>query len=72
MRLYNGCPDSALQAKMNADDRALKRIFKSGLRPTYYPMEAQWLAFRDLTIVGEFRDTIQNLAHHLEQIGELT
>ncbi len=61
MRLYNGCPDSALQSRMNADDKARKNLEKRGLKATWFPMEAQWHAFQGYKPVGTFSDTLPEL-----------
>lgn len=63
MRLYNGCPDSELQAKLDDDKLAGNQLAKIGLRATYFPMEQKWMAFDcDSLAVSEFYDTKRQLA----------
>lgn len=59
MRLYNGCPDSELQAKWDREDAARKRL-PPGYRCTYFPVEGKYLVCDpNYHSVGDFAPTIE-------------
>lgn len=45
MRCYYGCPDSQLQAVIDARTSALSDARKLGMHIVYFPMEEKWMAF---------------------------
>lgn len=64
MRLYDGCPDDELKAKIDHDNAAFDALWRAGLRATYFPAEDSWMAFEKETHrpASEFFPTIQALA----------
>jgi hypothetical protein len=60
MRCYNGCPDSELQALLDAQARARAELQAKlpGASATYFPMEEKWMVFRDLQPLTGFKDTL--------------
>lgn len=56
MRCYNGCPDDELQAVIDAKRAAFDEAKRLGINITYFPMEGQYMAFRDIEQVSGFHD----------------
>jgi hypothetical protein len=54
MRCYNGCPDSALQALLDAKRKAHEelRAVDPGARATYFPVEEEWSVWKDNRQIG--------------------
>lgn len=65
MRLYDGAPDSFLQAKIEREASARKKLEAAGFTVTYFPMEGEWLAFKDHRPVGNFHPTISAVLAHI-------
>lgn len=63
MRCYDGCPDSQLQAKIDADTRVEKSLAKRGMSVTYFPVEQGWMVFKGYHPVTEFHPSLQSAAH---------
>lgn len=44
-RVYDGCPDDTLQAKINAEEALLLKVkeLHPGAHVTYFPIEGQWM-----------------------------
>lgn len=45
MRLYNGCPDSELQAIWDAEDRCREQLKSIGCKAVYFPAEGKYIVF---------------------------
>ena len=68
MRCYNGCPDSVLQAKLDADALIRKRLNHMGMRATYFPMEQKYMVFHGLSPVTKFHSTLQEAANAVGEV----
>lgn len=64
MRCYNGCPDSALQEKLDHDAHLRQQLADKGMRLCYYPAEGKWLVYRmqDYQDLTGFHDTMEQAA----------
>lgn len=58
MRCYNGQPDEALQALLDAHAAIHAELRKHGLKATYFPEEEKWIVFRDLEMVTDFCNSL--------------
>jgi hypothetical protein len=65
VRLYNGCPDSALLASMLEKQATKDRLTAAGFTVTYFPVEERWMGFKDYKPVSAFHPTVQGVAHEL-------
>jgi hypothetical protein len=73
MRYYNGCPDSELQALLNAQGSLLDAIKK--LEPaaccTYFPMEERWQVHKwGEPLSGFYSNKLEALKEALRNVNE--
>lgn len=67
MRCYDGCPDSELQALIDAKIKARKEIESLGYTVTYFPMEDKWMAFKNYLPATKFHNSIIEIASILKK-----
>ena len=61
-KLYNGCPNSELQAVWDSRDAARKRLAEEvpGAFVTYFPLEGKYAACtKDYKPLGEFHSSVE-------------
>jgi hypothetical protein len=67
MRCYDGCPDSELQRRIDAQANARKKIEELGFSVTYFPVEQGYVAFKGYHAVTELHADIEGLLAALEE-----
>lgn len=70
MRCYNGCPDSELQALIDDSAKATQELKAIGAHATYFPVEDQWMVFKDYQPLTGFHGTKRQATNSALRNGE--
>lgn len=71
-RIYNGCPDSELKAKWDAEASALEEVRKLNARHCYFPMEGMHSIYMTSTYqqLAWHEDKMTAILHALTKLRE--